>query len=193
MHSHTYPPPVLRHVPPFWQGNSSHSFTSVKGYHILTLKVSSFPKRVFDSTLNAIILVFFNSFLRSFHLPCYCCPCLISLYSLFFLTWNLTYLLRKCEILKSNVGVIWGLIGITLFQRGGYLGSYRYYTVPLTRCLCRKPLLLNYHFAKFTSHLHHSFFHSTVANSCRSILHLCYRKFLRFGTGSVYIDLALKK
>ena len=78
-------------------------------------------------------------------------------------------------------------------QRGGYLGSYRYYTVPLTRCLCRKPLLLNYHFAKFTSHLHHSFFHSTVANSCRSILHLCYRKFLRFDTGSVYIDLALKK
>lgn len=193
MHSHTYPPPVLRHVPPFWQGNSSHSFTSVKGYHIVTLKVSSFPKRVFDSTLNAIILVFFNSFLRSFHLLCYCWPCLISLYSLFFLTWNLTYLLRKCEILKSNVGVIWGLISITLFQRGGYLGSYRYYTVPLTRCLCRKPLLLNYHFAKFTSHLHHSFFHSTVANSCRSILHLCYRKFLRFGTGSVYIDLALKK
>ena len=106
---------------------------------------------------------------------------------------NLKPNIPKCEILKSNVEVIWGLIGITLFQRGGYLGSYRYYTVPLTRCLCRKPLLLNYHFAKFTSHLHHSFFHSTVANSCRSILHLCYRKFLRFGTGSVYIDLALKK
>ena len=149
-----------------------------KGISYRHIKGFSFPKRVFDSTLNAIILVFFNSFLRSFHLLCYCCPCLISLYSLFFLTWNLTYLQRKCEILKSNVG---------------YLGSYRYYTVPLTRCLCRKPLLLNYHFAKFTSHLHHSFFHSTVANSCRSILHLCYRKFLRFGTGSVYIDLALKK